>query len=349
MKDKINSLQILRAFFALVVVVRHVLYELSLFDNNNSELLDFYQVLHFGSIGVDGFFVISGFIMYYVHSDDFLKPSISFKFLLRRFLRIAPLYWILTSLTLLIMLFFPSSVNDGKEINIPHVLASYLFVPWENSIGLHYPPLAPGWSLNFEMYFYLIFSLFLFFPKKYFVTGISLIFFISVLFNQKVIDFPILNMITDPMLIEFLLGIFIGIMFRKKYLSQKPILLVLISIIIVSLNIFIRVDHEFRLFSYGIPSALLIFSLLCLENKFKIKFNRFFMFLGTISYSLYLSHVFSYKLIYMVLSSGFIINNADLTIVISISFSILVATFVYFMIEKPFEIFAKRLRLKYNF
>ena len=203
MRNKIYSIQVLRGFAALFVVLRHVLVDVEKISMQNSKIIDFYALINFGSIGVDIFFVISGFIMYYIHGNDFLKPNISFKFLLRRLLRIIPLYWFLTSLALIMLYFFPQLFGGGKSFELFHAIASYLFIPWNNSIGLAFPILAPGWSLNYEMYFYLLFAILLFFPKRFFFPKIFIFFTISFLFSFFVNDSPLLVMMTNSMLFDF--------------------------------------------------------------------------------------------------------------------------------------------------
>jgi peptidoglycan/LPS O-acetylase OafA/YrhL len=134
--------------------------------------LNFYDLRYFGNIGVDIFFLIIGFIMIYVHGNDF-QNNMSIVFLKKRIVRVVPLYWFLTIFATLILYFTPSIFGGGKVFDLKHVISSFLFIPSKNSIGIAMPVIGPGWSLNYEIYFYIIFSLLLFFPKKYFLKLIT--------------------------------------------------------------------------------------------------------------------------------------------------------------------------------
>ena len=93
----------------------------------------------FGVQGVDIFFVISGFIMMHImhqRSQNYLE------FFLARFLRIAPLYYLATILTLLI--------GAAYKPTFWHIVQSFslLKVYW------HQPVLVVGWTLEYEFCFY---------------------------------------------------------------------------------------------------------------------------------------------------------------------------------------------------
>ena len=96
MKRQIVSIQYLRGIAALLVVFYHVLQDIGRYSEN-SYFLNFYKLKYFGQVGVDIFFVISGFVMMYVHGNDFQKSNISLNFLKRRIIRVVPLYWILSA------------------------------------------------------------------------------------------------------------------------------------------------------------------------------------------------------------------------------------------------------------
>ena len=135
---KIECIQFLRFVASFLVLLTH---SFSPFFN--------------GSIGVDIFFVISGFIMMHVSSNDVKK------FLIKRFIRIVPLYWTLTILFFLVVLFLPILV-DKSEANFHYFIKSLFFIPYNNGEG-HLPVIFLGWTLNYEIIFYIFLDfLFLF-------------------------------------------------------------------------------------------------------------------------------------------------------------------------------------------
>jgi exopolysaccharide production protein ExoZ len=118
-----------------------------------------------GQVGVDIFFVISGFIMYFVHRGDFARPGMVKRFFLRRLVRVVPTYWLLTTLTVVGLVLLPGLFNS-RTTDWGWITASYLFVPWQSPAGDISPPVGPGWTLNYEMYFYVIFGSLLLMPRR---------------------------------------------------------------------------------------------------------------------------------------------------------------------------------------
>jgi exopolysaccharide production protein ExoZ len=111
-----------------------------------------------GGAGVDIFFVISGFVMI-ISSQSLLTRSDGWKqFGLRRIVRIVPLYWSLLTLKLVTLLLVPS-VLRVTHIAPWAIIGSYLFVPSFNHDGDIAPILFVGWTLNFEMFFYLLLAI----------------------------------------------------------------------------------------------------------------------------------------------------------------------------------------------
>jgi peptidoglycan/LPS O-acetylase OafA/YrhL len=80
-----------------------------------------------GAIGVDLFFVISGFIMVYTTWDDFGAPGSSIRFFARRLIRIAPLYWIATALLIILFRYWVGLSLERQWVDAPTFAASLLF------------------------------------------------------------------------------------------------------------------------------------------------------------------------------------------------------------------------------
>ncbi|HEY0784977.1 MAG TPA: acyltransferase [Acidobacteriaceae bacterium] len=139
MNQKINNIQGLRAFAAIAVVSFHT-----------GLILPHMRAI--GSFGVDVFFVISGYIMARI-----CETNSSF-FLRRRLIRIVPPYWVMTALLFLAALKSPQLMGATRASG-PELLKSLLFIPYFKSNGLLRPLLFVGWSLNYEMFFYLAIAL----------------------------------------------------------------------------------------------------------------------------------------------------------------------------------------------
>lgn len=103
----------------------------------------------YGQFGVDIFFVISGFVMTLIVENG-QKPA---TFLLKRVLRILPLYWILTTCLLILAIIKPELLNSTTA-NFTNYVKSIFFIPYFKENGSLSPLLALGWTLNYEVFFY---------------------------------------------------------------------------------------------------------------------------------------------------------------------------------------------------
>lgn len=164
--SKLAGLQILRGIAASLVVVDHTVLR-------HAEWADYPPIAdiaapYSGTIGVGVFFVISGFIMVHTAGDQFGRPGGAASFLQKRLVRIVPLYWAATALEIGLRL------HKGGSSGLGDIVASLLFIPLPVVPGDYMRPvLGVGWTLNYEMFFYLIFAISLLFRRP---IGLSLLF-----------------------------------------------------------------------------------------------------------------------------------------------------------------------------
>ena len=112
---------------------------------------------------VDLFFVISGFLMWGTTWDSPTTPG---RFMLQRIHRIVPLHWAIISFYVLLLLAAPHLMQSGA-FEPAHGITSSLFLPWPHpAIDANQPRVTPGWTLNYGMFFYLVFALGLFLPER---------------------------------------------------------------------------------------------------------------------------------------------------------------------------------------
>jgi peptidoglycan/LPS O-acetylase OafA/YrhL len=154
---KLDSVQVMRAMAALAVCSGHLFHEVYLF--NPSSTIKFLNELPWG-MGVDLFFVISGYIMMKTSRNCFGRDGAASGFFLKRLVRIVPSYWFFTTLMLISTLLVPQELNSGV-FTLPHTIMSYLFIPHFNPRveGLLQPILGLGWTLVYEMFFYIVFAI----------------------------------------------------------------------------------------------------------------------------------------------------------------------------------------------
>lgn len=277
----LGGIQCLRALAALMVVWVHA-------REQAPWLRDQFQST-MGAHGVDLFFVVSGFIM--VVSTHGKKPDLK-RFLTRRFVRIVPLYWLATATLLGIALVAPT-VMKSTVVSWPHVAGSFLFFPVESPAlpGKLMPLVIPGWTLNYEMFFYLIFGV-----CTFFFTGIRSIIIIVILAALSLFGWflkpdGVIGFYCDLIIFTFGMGIAIGEAFCRGKIKHSAmtsaVLAMLGALLFLSLH---GADVGHRIISAGIPAAIIVLGVLASPPQ--MKWPKWLVKIGDSSYSLYLSHIF---------------------------------------------------------
>ena len=275
------SIQYLRAIAALMVVIVHMGIPLKRMGWVGvwPERL---------SSGVNIFFVISGFIMFVMTYGKNVGPA---EFYYRRIVRIVPLYWMLTSIIVLIMLISPSAMN-GYKFELSHVIASYLFIPAVNPMtGTLLPVLIPGWTLNYEMFFYLMFGAALLLSATR-----RLVVMLAALGGLAALGVFQPSFYTSSIMVEFGVGIAIGWLFVKGFtlpwwFTSTSVFGGFIFIAIFGSPVAAGQDGSFlRLLLWGVPSAFIVAGALSAEKHGQLRQSRLLHLMGDASYSTYLSH-----------------------------------------------------------
>jgi exopolysaccharide production protein ExoZ len=286
---KLASIQYLRGFAAVAVVVSHAANSLL---GHEGHLLDF----DLGAYGVDVFFVLSGFIMFYTSFDLGMRPG---NFLVKRLIRIVPLYWILSTAMFAMVVLLPRSFNRESPDLIAY-LASILFIPHWNPRSHNLEPLiGQGWTLNYEMFFYVLFALTLFIRSRYSAfLVLPVIALLVALGHQHPVESPAYLTYTDPLMLEFCLGIVVAAAFKSgnAHSSRRPVVLfAMLAAITAYLYTFHADLHglvSLRPMMIGIPCSLLVIAMVALERSGRLPKWSFLVLLGDASYSLYLVHGF---------------------------------------------------------
>jgi exopolysaccharide production protein ExoZ len=284
-----------------------------------------------GVAGVDIFFIISGFVMMISSQPKMGKPSSGIEFMKRRIERIVPLFWIYTTLKIVLNLAIPG-VGMRSLGRVWQVISSYLFLP-------AVPVLAVGWTLNFEMFFYLLFAMALALEIRP-VRLIAPLFCLILLIPANVFARMGLLDWSNPIILEFLFGMSLYVAYRKGWLRLPQTWTLLMATLgFVAILAFGGEGRSIpRPVLLGLPALAIVSSGVGLESRLGDKVPGWLVENGDASYSTYLSHTFvlhfaGVVLGYLRASGGAFVQLISVTAMVIAS--ILVGILSYRFLEKP--------------
>jgi exopolysaccharide production protein ExoZ len=344
-----RGIQALRGFAACMVVIHHATLVVA---NQTGENAPYWIN---GGAGVDVFFAISGFVMAVSTIGREHKTHPARSFLERRLIRLVPLYWMITALMFVKVEILRRSAGAKATtylVDTPfsYVLSSLLFVPYRNSVGTTWPLLAQGWTLSFEMLFYLLFAAALALRVRVAVMLTPLMMGIVAigLFHKE--TWPTFTTLADPLLLEFLAGLLLGQAAIKGFQGNK-ILFASLGVIALPALLFLPSTNPpaIRVLQWGLPAYLLVHAAVAIENRFGGYWPRWVLLIGDASYSLYLSHGFVVSFILNRMGKMHLlpmhvsgVQDELIPSLICLIVSILVAIPLYLLIEEPTTNFLRR-------
>jgi exopolysaccharide production protein ExoZ len=326
---KFDSIQVFRAIAANAVVLSHLVGIEGKYGKGYVVLPEW--IGQAGPAGVHFFFVISGCVMIFASQGTKWQD-----FILSRLTRIYPIYWFYTSIFILTISLAPHFVSVAMP-SASSILKSYLL--WPDSGA---PLLTVGWSLIFEMYFYVILTLVL-------VSGVPLRLAILLWAGTTLVTeqlnlqlLPLQSLIGNPLTFEFIAGAVVGFVILGKYKSYGRLAL---GVGVASLVAgFVRYLYAppndtslITVITLGIPFSLILYAGLSFESARRWARVNWVVLLGDASYSTYLSHVFVLSLLGRMFSyvpfSGWVAETAFVLLCLAIAN--LVGIVSYQWLERP--------------
>lgn len=304
-RGQIRSIQALRALAALMVTVAHA-------SEEAKHFFDFVPILEtdaFGK-GVDLFFVISGFIIYFASRVAATAPTGWAIFLRQRFIRVAPMYFLATALMVGVLLVFPAGLKEAR-LDWHQIVSSFFFWPYERYDGRTAPILSLGWTLNYEMFFYLVFAACLPLTGRAAKWACVIVIVALVVIGATVpADAPAaLRFWTSNIMLEFAAGILIAVAYERFQgaLAQPVLAFLLIAIGLVLLYVLNTPPKPLayaRAVTAGIPAAMIVLGATVFwPSALERRVPPWLVAMGDSSYALYLSHRFIQRPIQIALSS----------------------------------------------
>jgi len=323
------NLQALRGIAALLVVMHHSLAHFKAMGLANP-VFEF-VALH-GNIGVDIFFVISGYVMARTTENAGHGPGVSRYFISKRFGRIYLGYWPVFLLALVMYLFHSPEYLADKQ-----VLQSFTLLKFGNYAGL---VITPAWSLTFELYFYLMIGLMLTSKR---IRPVPVFLIVALLIVLKSVftrpgDNYLLDFFFSPYIYEFIAGYFIWHYWR--YLSAQKWTWAALALGAIGLAFGVQLgdDHGYwRFAAIATFSASLVWLMLLLESHDLFTIRGVVKKVGDSSYTLYLTHTVLLGLFYSLGIRDYLVAH-DYALSGFIAFILFITLFswvFYIFIEAP--------------
>ncbi len=290
----LDGIQVLRAVAAVAVVIHHSLTNLARSAGVASPLNSLGSFEDLGAAGVDLFFVISGFIMFYVSHRSFGKRDIVASFLYRRAIRIYPLYWLYT--LAIIGLSCTPWFYRNLQIDLPYAVQSLLLVPAQRpgSDDTIHPILDQGWTLSYELGFYLLFAICLRFGSaRSTLLVLPTTFLVLTTIGASLgAQSALGQFLSLPLTFEFAFGVAIAyLLLNHPQIARGHRFAALAGVVLFGASAALHVASEWRPVVWGVPSALLVYAATGWHIS-DSRFNRLAVALGNASYSIYLTHAF---------------------------------------------------------
>ncbi len=346
-KVNFSLLQIFRGWAAVLVVLVHATGITA--DQHGQPFLGSFFAM--GNAGVDFFFVLSGFLIFYIHQGDFAQPHRLATYLRKRVVRIFPIYWLVT-LLILPVYFIVAHYGQGDETQPSIIAGSLLLLPMTRS-----PILVAGWSLRHEMLFYLWFALLIGLRPRYArpIIGVWIVGVIgSVIMSlggPHRFENPVIHLLWWPQNFEFLIGCLAAWLVARMPTSRLPrgaciVLLVMGLVAFLSTGLFPGPIYELarseHVLLYGSLSFVIIVASTMLDRQGGLAIARSgpyrgMALLGDASYSLYLVHGPVLSVLYKVAGSQQLLTRYGTHLItpIIITITLLAGLLAHVCLERP--------------
>lgn len=326
-----SGLQAARGIAALLVIVHHATLSSGYFYGPA-----FDNFWLFGNIGVDFFFVLSGFIIYHAHQNNPTGFDSWRSYILKRIIRIYPPF-LLVSISLLIMYAaFPQISLSGKgEISL---LSSLLLIPSEHS-----PALPVSWTLMNEMLFYILFSVF-FIQRTLLIAVLTAWCSAIIIYQFMAGGHYLLNFFFTAHNLQFLLGLGVAYLYTKERAHTRATLCAGL-LMICGFAVYSYIGGTAQLLeselvtrlALGSGFALIVWGLCGLDDLYKPEYPKILLLMGAASYSIYLVHLPVLSVFNRI--AAYVVEKAPLANELLFSavvlMSLIAGVVYYFICEKP--------------
>lgn len=332
------TIQVLRGAAASLVVLHHCALAAGARTPTDSLVVNS-GLGRLGACGVDIFFAISGFIMVFTtQRKGGIEDAVIFA--KRRVLRIYPLYWIWS--IVLLMLWVGGLTLKSSHYTSSFLIQSFLLIPCFNGHNYH-PFLDQGWTLSFEVLFYLVFACAILLglrkSKLLFLAGAFTA--LSCLSRLLPVHSGVRYLLSDSIMIEFLYGVLAAEVFIRLqalrdawWIKILPFVLTTAGCVALLCTRKLEVTEGIRFVVYGLPALAIVFGGAMSGARPR---PRLLVYFGDASYSIYLTHIF------FLMGFGVVLKHlplrgqliTDLAIAGTALATIALSSITYLLIERP--------------
>jgi len=296
--------------------------------------------LSYGGRGVDLFFVISGFIIFYATHDAVhgarLTPT---GFLRRRVERIVPLYFFVIFAVTILAAALPATFGTPDWFTPRHILKSLAFIAFTDG---EMPVVYVGWSLEYEMYFYLAVALLMALTRDVWRNIVMIFSALVTVGRVPGVDAALghYSFFADPMILEFVFGVIVGSLFVDGRVSWPVRIAAACAIAALLVT-----DPAGRVIVSGVPSACLVAAAAFVSRK-RIDPSwpeRAMARLGDASYSIYLAQVDTVLLASTSIAGLFPAIQPLLLVIVTTGIVVALGLLLNILVERPLLKFSRRL------
>lgn len=321
-EGQIECISILRVVGALGIALYHI----GTFNDHIATL----------QAGVSLFFCISAFLMMYT-----TQKGASSHYILKRLIRIVPLYWIMTAFTFAAMQVVPSISTGGT----PEFIKSLFFIPYVRhalkSADVVRPMVGPAWTLFYDVYFTFIFDLCMKISHKFrgILAAVACTMLIMIQYRFSP-EHPFLFILAQPWWISFVVGIGVFYALRsvwnKNVTTRRQILLGVLAAIALVLMFL----SDLNIYRNAVLSGVALFSLVLAFKKQAMP--KAINHLGKISFSFYMIHYYVILIVGKVIDLKVLSVKSMFAIAIIMLSSVVLASIANYLIENKFSNFLKK-------
>ena len=323
----LEGIQLLRFFAAFIVMMTHATFYVG------TRIDSSFPLWNDGAQGVPIFFVISGLVMSLSARKLVADKNGYWVFLQHRLIRIVPLYWAVNLLKIIGLLVMPAAIVAAPDVW--NVISSFLFIFSRNAGGIVETFYGVGWTLNFEMFFYLVFAIAMVVRVKplYFASAVLAGCIALSYFRED--NWPAITFLFNTIVINFIWGLVIA------ELRHRGLMLGFIPAIALGILGLTLVFFPPPVYLFGVQYLALVAGVVFLEPVIRGRVPRLLIFGGDSSYSLYLIHP-TVGVVVAIALGKIGVHSAPFAIGVICVVCFLVASFTYISFEKPVTLYLKR-------